>query len=59
MGACPHTTNADAASTGRPPFVAMVAVAVVVAAAAAVLGDYRHSVGLLSAAAAFAYGSSH
>ena len=58
MGACPHTTNADAASTGRPPFVAMVAVAVV-AAAAAVLGDYRHSVGLLSAAAAFAYGSSH
>ena len=58
MGACPHTTNADAASTGRPPFVAMVAVAVVVAAAA-VLGDYRHSVGLLSAAAAFAYGSSH
>jgi hypothetical protein len=58
VGACPHTTNADAASTGRPPFVAMVAVAVVVAAAA-VLGDYRHSVGLLSAAAAFAYGSSH
>jgi len=58
VGACPHTTNADAASTGRPPFVAMVAVAVV-AAAAAVLGDYRHSVGLLSAAAAFAYGSSH
>ena len=57
MGACPHTTNADAASTGRPPFVAMVAVAVVVAAAA-VLGDYRHSVGLLFAAA-FAYGSSH